>query len=519
MAGQEVARTRSVPALVDLLGVQTLPAVGAAVGALVLATDGELSVHLSVVEGSPVLQKAFGELPLGPAAVSGQRVLLPTGPDASTGTSAWTLLPLTSEGSTWGSLVLGWGAPQVFDVERVASLEDVAEEYAHAVGRIRARELRDSATAAAVGMSEALQRSLLTPPHQPVDLEVVARYRPATEKAQIGGDWYDSFPGPRGNATLVVGDVSGHDREAAAAMGQLRNLLRGIAFTVDAEPSAVVAQMDRALLGLDVGTMATAVLVGVEPAEPRTPRILTWTNAGHPPPLLLHPEGCAILLDTPPELLLGSGTAEVRTDHRVVLPPGGTLLLFTDGLVERRGVDVQDGLDWLAATVAGTTAEATSPDRLCDGLLDLVAGSTEDDVVLLAVRARVEGASTVRTGSVPADGNSGAAVRRFVRETCREAGTPPVTSESVEVVAGEFCTTLQASGGALRVRVEAGATHVCVQLGDDAPGHPAELPVTTDLATRWGVRDDTVRGLTGKTLWACFDVLLSSPSRSATSTY
>ncbi len=135
-------------------------------------------------------------------------------------------------------------------------------------------------------MSEALQRSLLTPPVQQPGLKVAVRYLPASHHAQIGGDWYDAFTVRDGALTLAIGDVTGHDREAAAAMGQVRNLMRGIAFTLAEPPSGIMVALDEAIHGLNVGTSATAVLAKVEssPGTPPGSYRLRWTVAGHLPP-------------------------------------------------------------------------------------------------------------------------------------------------------------------------------------------------------------------------------------------
>ena len=118
-------------------------------------------------------------------------------------------------------------------------------------------------------MSEVLQRSLLAePPAQP-GLDIAVRYRPAAEQAQIGGDWYDAFVLPDGALTVVVGDVTGHDADAAAAMAQVRNLLRGVAYTLRGAPAEVLAGVDGSMEGLGIDVFASAVLAQVAPADGR----------------------------------------------------------------------------------------------------------------------------------------------------------------------------------------------------------------------------------------------------------
>jgi hypothetical protein len=237
-------------------------------------------------------------------------------------------------------------------------------------------------TTAERSFSAALQVSLLSEPVRTPELDVAVRYLPAVEVAQIGGDWYDSFRLPDGSLALVVGDVAGHDQDAAATMAQLRNLTRGVAHTVDGSPAAVLAGVDRAVRGLDVGAIATAVLVAVA-ADRRT---ACWSNAGHLPPVLLGADGAARLLETRPDLLLGLDPSLPRADHVVDLEPGSTLVLYTDGLVERRGVPLQESLDDLADAVAG--CQDLTADELCTRLLEHAGDTGDDDVALLVLRRR-----------------------------------------------------------------------------------------------------------------------------------
>ena len=250
-----------------------------------------------------------------------------------------------------------------------------------------AREVEARAAASSRSMSESLQRSLLTSPPQPDHLQIAVRYLPAAQDAQIGGDWYDAFLTQDGATCLSVGDVSGHDQQAAATMGQVRNLLRGIGYTLGDPPGLVLSALDRSLRDLGVGALATCVLATVEQDEDdraRGVRTLRWSSAGHLPPLLVHGDGSAELLTRDPDLLLGLDPTVERGDHATVLRAGDTLVLYTDGLVERRGAGLDEGLDWLTDVAAARPGEAL--EALCDRLLHEVRDAREDDVVLLAVR-------------------------------------------------------------------------------------------------------------------------------------
>ena len=195
-------------------------------------------------------------------------------------------------------------------------------------------------------MAERLQLSLLSPPVQPDHLELAVRYRPATRGVAIGGDWYDAFLQPDGDTVLVIGDVMGHDIEAAVAMGQVKTLVRGIAFDRLEEPAGLLRRVDHALVGLAVPAMATALVCRVEqtPVERAAGvRRLRWSSAGHPAPLLLEADGTVTDLDAPVGPPLGTGWRGPRVDGQALMAEGATLLLFTDGLFERRGVPLDEG--------------------------------------------------------------------------------------------------------------------------------------------------------------------------------
>jgi serine phosphatase RsbU (regulator of sigma subunit) len=338
-----------------------------------------------------------GSLPASVTARSGGRILLRHAGEAlafdpgmaqiieATGCQAWAVLPLSAGERVLGALCVGWSAPQDFPAAELEILDALAAQCAQGLDRIQIRAAERRSAAAARRMSATLQRSLLTDPPRPPGLQIAVRYRPAAREAQVGGDWYDAFRNADGGTSLVIGDVAGHDRDAAAAMGQFRNLLRGIAYAVAEPPAKVLSALDRAVRDLAVGSLATAVLARVEPAAGDVPgaRLLTWSNAGHPPPLLVDPDGSVHVLATDPDLLLGLDPDTGRCDHSRVVRPGGTLLLFTDGLVERRDASLDDGLDALVEAVRGLAGR--SLDELCDGLLDRLGAAGDDDIALLVL--------------------------------------------------------------------------------------------------------------------------------------
>jgi phosphoserine phosphatase RsbU/P len=236
----------------------------------------------------------------------------------------------------------------------------------------------------AVRMAWTLQRALLTAPPAVPGLEIAVRYLPAVQDAQVGGDWYDAFRVPDGTTMLVIGDVAGHDGAAAAVMAEARGVLRGIAQTVAGSPAAVLGSLDLALERLAVTTVVTATVATLRPDPAGGPARLRWSNAGHPPPVLLCADGRVQVLDRRPEVLLGTGTPVRRSDHEIDLGPGDTLLLHTDGLVERRGTSLDEGTEWLVGALSGLAGQPL--EALCDALLEGMAGRVPDDVAVLAVR-------------------------------------------------------------------------------------------------------------------------------------
>jgi serine phosphatase RsbU (regulator of sigma subunit) len=297
------------------------------------------------------------------------------------------VLPMQARGRTVGLLSLFNGSARApYDDAAIATLRDVAARAALALDNARLYQQQRR-------LAEQLQRSLLTPPPEPDHLQVVVRYVPAAQAAQVGGDWYDAFLQPDGATVLVIGDVVGHDTAAAAAMGQVRGLLRGIAFTTGEGPAAVLARLDAAMEGLLVATNATAVVARLEQSPEDHDRGLTdlrWSNAGHPPPMAVSPAGDVVVLgdadaEAEADLLLGIDPRSDRAESRVTLERGSTVLLYTDGLVERRGQSLDEGLALLRDTLAALVHLPL--DELCDELLArLLPSSNDDDAALVAVR-------------------------------------------------------------------------------------------------------------------------------------
>ncbi|WP_432544644.1 SpoIIE family protein phosphatase [Kineococcus sp. SYSU DK002] len=424
----------------------------------------------------------------------------------ATGCAAVVHTPVVVDGVQLGELALGWDSPHHLTPTDHEVVGAVAAQYGQAVLRLRRRDAERQAAENALVMSETLQRSLLSDPARLEGLELSARYRAAAQQARVGGDWYDGFRTADGTAVLTVGDVSGHDGEAAALMGQVRSLLRGIAYAVPADAGHLLDIVDDALFDLGVDALASAVLVTVHHDDAGA-RSVRWSNAGHPPPLMQLPDGSVQVLARTPELLLGCQTGTGRTVQEHPFPDGASLLLYTDGLVERRGSTIDDGIAWLCRrleALAGRTAE-----QVCDELLTSVDGDAEDDVVLLLARA-VPVTRDLVEATLARDPAAVGRARELVAAACHRAEVAEGTRDAAVLVASEAVTNALVHGrGAVRLAVAVRDTGVRLEVTDSEPATPVRRVVDLDalggrgmqlidaLAADWGVR----ARLDGKTVW------------------
>ncbi|WP_432543552.1 PP2C family protein-serine/threonine phosphatase [Kineococcus sp. SYSU DK002] len=295
------------------------------------------------------------------------------------------------DGVPWGT-----GAVRALVVLAGAVLSSVVAHVQHR----QWAQLQDRRQAA-----RTLQAAMLTRLPRPDHLQLTSRYLPASSGDQVGGDWYDAVVDADGATVLIIGDVVGHDIHAAAAMGQLRGLLRAYAVEGGQSPAQLLTRTDDAIARLGLDVLATAVVARVEQDRDQAGsgrRRLRWSNAGHPPPMLLLPADRTsggrverLTGDGDTEVMLGVGLPGARHDHVLDLPVDSTLLLYTDGLVERRDEELDEGLTRLAHAM--TRADTAPPPARTplDGWLDRVLttsmrGGNQDDVAVLAVRAHRE---------------------------------------------------------------------------------------------------------------------------------
>ncbi len=284
--------------------------------------------------------------------------------------------PLRAEGRSIGAMHVGTLFERAFSMDDVALLTVAADRAAMAIERVRMFEREHM-------IAEALQRSLLPAglPELP-GLSAAAHYRPAGAGSQVGGDWYDTVIQPDGTLLLVIGDVAGRGINAASQMGQLRSALRAYAFDGHS-PGSLLERMNLFMNGLRDRGMATVGLVSVDP----TAGTVTYAKAGHPPALLVGPEGETTWLDEAAGVPLGVLDEAEYAEGTATLAAGSTLVLYTDGLIEMRGESLDRGFERLEAAATSGPDDAES---LVEHVLEntLADPDIDDDVTLLVLRTQ-----------------------------------------------------------------------------------------------------------------------------------
>ncbi|WP_373431375.1 SpoIIE family protein phosphatase [Streptomyces sp. B3I7] len=301
--------------------------------------------------------------------------LYPRRTPTSDGMAAWACLPLIASGRAVGTWVLAYTQPHAFPADERAVLTSLSGLIAQALERALLYDAKHR-------LAHGLQQALLPPslPSLP-GLETAARYLPATQGMEIGGDFYDVMP-TQDRAVAAIGDVQGHNVTAAGLMGQIRTAVRAYT-TVGQGPGEVMRSTNRLLIDLRTDLFASCVYLSIDRERER----MLLARAGHPPPLLRRPDGRVRVLDLAGGPLLGIQESAVYPTVEVAFPRGAVLLLYTDGLIESPEVDLDDALGELAERLAGDPVEPM--DALADRLLGRGAAGGErlDDVALLLLRA------------------------------------------------------------------------------------------------------------------------------------
>jgi serine phosphatase RsbU (regulator of sigma subunit) len=235
-----------------------------------------------------------------------------------------------------------------------------------------------AALAAERNVTLELQRAILPLHEEPFDLpglRAVVRYLPASQDSRVGGDWYITAEMPGGHVLLAIGDVGGHGLAAAAGMARLRGALAGLAIT-GSPPERLVGWLNDLVHHVDPEHTASVVAGYFDPPT----RVLTWAQAGHPPPVLVRGSQ-AIALSQPDGVLLGAGRSGYETAS-LALQAGDLLLLYSDGLIERRDRSLEEGIAALTSAAAGIS----DPELVIASVLDTIGSAAEDDTCLVALR-------------------------------------------------------------------------------------------------------------------------------------
>ncbi len=334
-------------------------------------------------------------------------------------------------------------------------------------------------------------------------LEVATYYQAGVEGTRVGGDWYDAIDLGAGRTALVVGDVAGRGIRAASLMGQLRAAVR--AYTrLDLPPAEVLEQLDAIVYELSDNQLVTCIYGVHDPATGE----LRYANAGHLPPLIVTPGETACRLPEATGPPLGVGASQFG-EHRVTLPTGAVLVMYTDGLVERRDRDLDAGIDALAAHVrAGSDPVHTLPGALVDALAP---GGSEDDIAILVARTSDESVQRKAELDVPPVGSAVQDGRHFATATLTDWELPPEVVQDATLIVSELLTNAIVHGSPpIRLRLRKTPEELAIEVDDAASAMPRKLRATptdlhgrglaivADIGSRWAARADGY----GKTVWS-----------------
>ena len=335
-------------------------------------------------------------------------------------------VPIVAKGEAIGAMAVYFKqereAPSAEDSELIRSF---AHQAGVALERARAYEVEHEA-------AMTLQRNLMPEGvARAANVDADGRYLPATRGVHVGGDWYDILDRPDGTVAFAVGDIAGHGLQAAAAMGQVRSAWRALALSTT-EPSAVLASLERFANGVEGAFFSTILTMLLDPSTSE----LRYATAGHPPALVIEPDGSTRFLEGGRSVPLGLPFDLPRAQAHERLTPGSTLVLYTDGLVERRDESLDIGLQRLADTAARSAGE--SLEALADALLALVADERHDDVALLVIGSRRPSGEFRR--SFPASATELSALRADLRMWLERSGMPMGTVDDVVLACTEVAS-------------------------------------------------------------------------------
>ncbi|MEU6375781.1 SpoIIE family protein phosphatase [Streptomyces sp. NPDC046909] len=417
-------------------------------------------------------------------------------------------MPIRARETLLGAVLFtrGAGFREPFTTDDLAVTEDLVARAAVCLDNAR-RFARER------GIALALQRTLL-PRGRTVHpaVETSARYLPAGDGAQAGGDWFDVIPLPGARVGLVVGDVVGHGVSASATMGRLRTAVRTLA-DIDLPPDELLTHLDDIVThaegepddadGEIPGDIGASCLYAVYDPLAGT---CTLARAGHPAPILVHPDGTSTVIDLPAGPPLGLGSLPFEAVE-VTMPEGSLLALFTDGLLATGDQDLDKAVDTLRNVLS---RPAPSLEALGDTVLAIMSPKPHaDDVALLLARTRILGEDRVASWDVPVDPAAVADMRRRASDQLTTWGLEE-SAFVTELVVSELVTNaIRHAKGPIRLRIIKDKTLICeVSDGSSTSPHLRRarlsdeggrgLFMVAELTRRWGTRHTR----TGKTIWA-----------------
>ena len=500
--------------VVDAVARRVLPPFGA-VGLVVQAFEndrcytvgavGYPQSFLDLLYGSPISEIA----PISEAAVTGSPLFISSAEEyveryplqahlpREGGKQAWAFLPLTASGRPFGACVISFDRPRTLTDEERTLLTAISGLVAQALDRARLYDAEHT-------RSRELQRSLLpsTLPTPPA-CTAVARYLPAGQGMEVGGDWYDVIPLSAGQVALVIGDVMGHGLSEAATMGRLRTAVHTLAH-LELPPDEIMSHLNDIVGGLGEDSYATCLYALYD----STTRVCAFARAGHPPPAIVRPDGSVHFPGMTPDPPLGAADPPFETVE-LTLPEDSLLALYTDGLVESAERDIDDGLARLARLLRADRDKDL--DQICDAL---TAGllpddkPTTDDAALLVARLHALPDDRMASWPLPEGPQAAGEARKLVREQLSDWHLDDLAM-TTELLASELVgNVVRHAKGPVRLRLLRSASLVC-EVSDGSLTTPRirraletdeggrGLQLISALSQRWGTRYTP----TGKSIW------------------
>lgn len=411
--------------------------------------------------------------------------------------SSYLAVPVISPSSreVLGGLFFGHPKPGRFTIRHQHLAEGIAGYTAIALdnARLFARQRT---------MATELARSMLPVVPRIPGLDIVSCYRPAALGSEVGGDWFDVIELPAGRSAFVIGDVVGRGVAAAAVMGQIRTAVRSYAL-LDLPPADVLRHVSALAHATPGASFITCLYAVHDPAD----QTLTFANAGHPPAVLLHPDGSAELIAKALGMPLGVGDNFVQC--QTTFPPGVCLALYTDGLVEHRSRDLSTGIDALVAGLQGFPADLNAQSA-CDQLIDRLTGGRHDDDVALLYITNTGGPRRVAALPLSVSTDIAATARAFVARRLSEWELAEIVGSAVTVTSELVTNAVKHTNAPVSLHLHHGGRRLTIEVTDrhDAPprrfeagpeaaGHRG-LQIVQAFATRWGSRPTPE----GKVVWA-----------------